>query len=713
MLHSRPIWFALVLVTLVLLNTAAAQDDDLRIIEFETTEVTAPHVVVSPDGEFLILTLLGKLFRLSSEGGEAMQLTFGPYFDTDPVISPDGSLLAFTSDRDGSEGNIFLLNLSSGEVRQVTHELSAARPAWTKDGEGLVYLSFTRQARDSPQPWKVGESPTPTTPAVIRRLVVHGEGDVEAVTVDPQLIRAVFFLPDGRLAWTVIEPKSDDWISNPEATTRVVVMDEGGTLSTLRTIAGYPDCFAASPTGDGLYYRRSHVFWDSWVPASEDLVFVPVQEGPEIFIAPLSRRRGWARRFAPAPENGDIYLGEAGRIWKIDVSSGAWEPIPFRAKVSLQVRDPVPPLKQSFSPAETPVPDPVLLQRVRVLDFRAGGFGLETSLLIQEGRILRIGPEPRPLPSETTIVDTQGRFAIPGLFDLHIHGGDPEAFLSYGVTSVRSLGWGWEESASAPRSFSTEPNLGAQYIGSEQDARSYVRLWKDRAAQLIKIYNTISRPLQRAAAEEARRLRLPVAGHGTTVQEITQNVILGYSFLEHAAGPSRVYKDVLTMLAMSGTRWDPTLAVRGGQALLLRDAPGRRKEVPASVPLVPPFLRQLDTQLLRGYWADQLAAVRDAHRLGVKLHAGTDQGAGFLHWELEYFVQAGLSPLEVLSIATQEAAEAVGAENELGTLDPGKLADLVLLDANPLEDIKNTQTIWRVIKGGWMFDPEAMRPDRN
>ncbi len=77
---------------------------------------------------------------------------------------------------------------------------------------------------------------------------------------------------------------------------------------------------------------------------------------------------------------------------------------------------------------------------------------------------------------------------------------------------------------------------------------------------------------------------------------------------------------------------------------------------------------------------------------------------------LEHLVEAGLAPLEVLRIATQEAAAAVGADDHLGTLEVGKLADLVLLDANPLEDIKNTQTIWRVLKGGWVFDPEELRP---
>lgn len=76
-----------------------------------------------------------------------------------------------------------------------------------------------------------------------------------------------------------------------------------------------------------------------------------------------------------------------------------------------------------------------------------------------------------------------------------------------------------------------------------------------------------------------------------------------------------------------------------------------------------------------------------------------------LQWELEAYDDAGIPPIDILRFATKEAAKTVGAENHLGTLETGKLADLILLDANPLEDIKNTQKIWRVFKDGWMFDP--------
>ncbi len=93
-----------------------------RTIEFETSEVTAADVALSPDGQTLIFTMLGHLFRLPVEGGTAEQLTFGPYYDTDPVFSPEWASVAFVSDRDGSEVNVFVLDLDTGHFTQVTQD---------------------------------------------------------------------------------------------------------------------------------------------------------------------------------------------------------------------------------------------------------------------------------------------------------------------------------------------------------------------------------------------------------------------------------------------------------------------------------------------------------------------------------------------------------------------------------------------------------------
>ena len=168
---------------------------------------------------------------------------------------------------------------------------------------------------------------------------------------------------------------------------------------------------------------------------------------------------------------------------------------------------------------------------------------------------------------------------------MHVHGdeADQAAFVAYGVTSVRdmggSLGWlsaladrGEATSEPFPRIFfSGELFEGAQsaygdlylLIHDEEEARAYVRRWKQWGAPFIKVYYSLPWPLQRVLEEEARRLGLPVVGHGTSAEEITKGVTLGYATLEHSNLTNRLYDDVLQMLGAAGTRWVPTLALMG------------------------------------------------------------------------------------------------------------------------------------------------------
>ena len=171
-----------------------------------------------------------------------------------------------------------------------------------------------------------------------------------------------------------------------------------------------------------------------------------------------------------------------------------------------------------------------------------------------------------------------------------------------------------------------------------------------------------------------------------------------------------------------GETWDPTLELLGSY-VLRREEPERLAEPKARAfsaawdTYDPGISVELNDSVLRGDWFDQLASIRLAHLRNVKLQAGTDKRSPYnpfaglsLHWELEHLVAAGLATLEVLRIATKDAAETLGAQEDLGTIEAGRLADVVLLDKNPLEDIKNTQTIWRVVRGGWLFDPDDLRP---
>src|SRR5215510_10639449 len=118
---NRVVALALIVYSILSSHGLAAA----RTFEFETSEVTQPGLSVSPDGRSVVFNLVGHLFRLPVSGGVATQLTFGPYYDSEPVFSPDGSRIAFVSNRDGSDGNIFVLEISTGKVTQVTHEYQA------------------------------------------------------------------------------------------------------------------------------------------------------------------------------------------------------------------------------------------------------------------------------------------------------------------------------------------------------------------------------------------------------------------------------------------------------------------------------------------------------------------------------------------------------------------------------------------------------------
>ena len=351
----------LCLLTCALVGGLAAA----RTIEFETTEVTAADVTLSADGQWLIFTMLGHLFRLPVEGGTAEQLTFGPYYDTDPLFSPDGTQVAFVSDRDASEDNIFVLELATGQITQLTHEPWAGRPTWTPDGRAIVYLLFARA-----RAW------CPTGEALVRRISLSG-GKPETLSAPPRVIRSVFYLPDGRLAWTVLERPVPHVRQN---NTRIEVVSAQGTVSTLRTLEGIADRIVASPTGDGLYCRR-RLPLESPRRQPEELLFLPLPGGAARQVIALSGATCVFRapRLAVAADNKSAYLGQAGRLWKIALPRGTREPIAFTAKVRLEIQDPLPPPKWALdalgsSAAPRSILDPRLSPDGRSLVFGAAGY---------------------------------------------------------------------------------------------------------------------------------------------------------------------------------------------------------------------------------------------------------------------------------------------------------------------------------------------------
>jgi imidazolonepropionase-like amidohydrolase len=431
------------------------------------------------------------------------------------------------------------------------------------------------------------------------------------------------------------------------------------------------------------------------------------------------------RSFAFTPDSAAIIYSEGARIWRRQIQAGRAQEIPIRLTL----------------PRVTG--RPLLIGRVRVLDFEKGRFSDETSMLIEKGRIRWIGPASgRPLPANVIKIDAEGRYAIPGIIESHVHTAwtnqqiTEDSLIAYGVTTVRDMGSrldliqalqnrGDSTDLPIPRYFINGdvfedfmPLWGDAFleIATPEEARRYVQRFKSHGADMVKLYGTLRWHLKREAAEEAHRQGIPIAGHGLNLEEIIRSVNYGITSLEHTTING---DDIIKLAVHAGTWLCPTPTVfTAGTPLKLADPATLDEKFrtynPSGAIQSAGFGRPVQEDRLAG-WKNTLNTYLKMHQSGVKMVAGTDalMGGVFfgpsVHWVLEWYREAGIAAIDVLRMATLKGAELAGASADLGSLEPGKIADVVLLDADPLADIRNTMKIWRVVKDGHVFDPAVMR----
>ena len=345
-------------------------------------------------------------------------------------------------------------------------------------------------------------------------------------------------------------------------------------------------------------------------------------------------------------------------------------------------------------------------------------------------------------------------------------------FIANGVTGVRDMGGDldvllqWRKEIAlgiipGPRLVVSgemldgpEPRFPSSIaVSNPDDGRSAVRDLKRRGADFIKLQSLIPREAVLAIADEAKKLGIPFVGHvpdavraaeasdaGQKSFEHLIGIFEGSSlledqFLEGAKGPGKFLQSfdaaravkLIGLLAKNETWQCPTLVwERGGSLIEERDLDHDplAKYAPASwkAGTWKKFTDQIvhefnvdDLATRRKFVAKELELVSEMHRAGVPFLAGTDTAAGVyvfpgfsLHEELEILVEAGFTPTEALRTATTNPARFLGMEYRLGTVENGKLGDLVLLDRNPLEDVRNTRVIFAVVANGRFFSGEDL-----
>lgn len=427
----------------------------------------------------------------------------------------------------------------------------------------------------------------------------------------------------------------------------------------------------------------------------------------------------------------------------------------------------------------------LLIRQANIVDVSRGVIENQMDILIKNGRVVKIARRIK-VNSSTRIYDSRGKFAIPGLWDMHVHIRKPEemAFnllLYNGITGVRDLHnpfrgshpARWKDSIAAltmplPRLVAVagrildgpgdSRGLGFDEVDSEDEARKAVLNRKETGADFVKVYSNLNRNTYISICDEARKNQLPIHGHLPYSVTLSDALNAGQSCFEHletfhvpcsplssqlndmllqtqtynagfwngffrmvVSNYSRDHVvEVAKMLAKYGAAICPTL--KESQMYYLRnDVYSRTPSIVSYAPKeidrwyrgekIPPPRNQEDSMMFARVFELELEMLKILHQNGVLILAGTDSspirynipGYG-LHDELQFYVTAGLTTLQALQTATIIPAKFLGKQEEFGSIEEGKIADIVLLDANPLEHIQNLRRINAVFLNGVLMD---------
>jgi len=436
---------------------------------------------------------------------------------------------------------------------------------------------------------------------------------------------------------------------------------------------------------------------------------------------------------------------------------------------------------------------PLVFTHVAIIDATGSPLQPDMTVVISGDRITTLGKSKKVrIPANAQVVNADGKYMIPGLWDMHVHifsydkdpSGQPAheyrfpLFITNGITSMRFM-WVrlnevrqvqlWrkqaiEQPGSVPRiqamgtvvdgSPPAHPN--SDVVTTADEARQMVDKIKAAGVDFVKVYNILSREAYFAIVEEAKKQHIPFAGHVPFKVSALEASDAGQKSIEHLTGifiacssqeqelmnidikdwGPKYQKQMLetydqakcdrlfSHFKKNGTWQVPTLVTHHRGLLSMEGSLAieeRMKYIPAGEREEwSKFSSQLESRSAEQKagnaraWQMNLSLVGAMHRAGVEIMAGTDVGNPFIypgfsmHDELVLLVKAGLTPMEALQSATRNPAKYLGLLNSLGTIEKGKLADLVLLDANPLQDISNTQRIAAVVITGKLLSRETL-----
>ena len=620
-------------------------------------------------------------------------------------------------------------------------------PAWSPDGQWLAFVTWSPKGGHV---WKVkasGGNPVRLTDAPAYYIDPVWSADGRAVYA----IRAA--LGTARVQQALVVPTD----------ARLVRIGAGGAPSpaavlgavngarhphwsgdsTRLSLSGPAGVFSMDVrTGASRMELRSMVAGAD-VRVSPDGAWLLAQVGDRLLYTAMPARSG--------AEPPSLDLSRATLLQGGATTSFAWAPrggIVWTTGATLHRRDSVNAAERTASLAvEVPRATATgtrVLRGATAITMRGNEIIRNADIVVTGDRIAAIGPRGSvAIPAGAVIRELNGATVMPGIVDIHAHWQfrrellEPEtpsvyANLAYGVTTVRDPQtvadiFGLSDlvevaDAPSPRITSTGPGLFAELNPQSLDeARTLVKRYRDDyGTWLLKSYLIGNRQQRQWIVQASRELgMIPTAEGGSDDKLDLTHALDGFPGNEHALPTAPLYDDAVQLLAQSGMTYTPTLIVSFGGALPVyrlhaTERPADDVRLQRFFPRSELFARTAQRLLAfadedyndRETSAGATAVLRAGGKVALGGH-GEMQGLQ-VHWEMRLLAQGGMSNHEVLRVATRNGAEALGLLTDLGSLEPGKLADLLVLDRDPLVDIRNSTSVREVMRGGVLYDAETL-----
>ena len=694
------------------------------------------HWVQALGANELILGAAGKLYRYDTKSRRATPFANGPGLQYAPAVSPDGRWVAYVDWVDSIGGRLMKAPAAGGRETSL-----GVRPgryqniSWSLDGKKLV-VSEQRMEADG----------YTEQGYYFHWLDAERGGELHIITAvtargnwrkPPQ--RATFDESGERIYYTVphdtAAPGAPSFSYLPLAVRLCSVTLDGADR---QCIAHFDFADELMPSPDGrwvLYTEMQNVYLAALPPPGKDPTHVQSGGGafPVYLLGPQGDYLYWM-------DGGKRLLWSWGpKVYQVDLASAS-----SGERVAPQVTD------VSFELPRVQGKGHLLLSNARLITMKGDEILESGDILVSNGRIAAVGRAGQvEAPAGATTMDLSGKTIIPGFIDLHAHliccsGAQGQghlylqqnpfliANLAYGVTtwrdpSIRSQTlFGMAELVEAgttlgPRMHGTGDifmhvkNHCCGVPNNLEDARRLVRNQKALGATSIKDHTVPRRDqvqwiIQASREEGLQIVEDPARGPRREIRPMMD----GATSLEHVYAAAPAKKDVIELLARTGGFYVPTLVSGGFESYFVTTtSPHDDEKLRRFTPHV-----FLDREV-RGHnqwlmpheiptWRSEI--LRDLVRAGGKVGMGSHgqvQGLGS-HWEVWAMASGGLTPFEALRSATLTGAEAMGMQDDLGSLEPGKLADLMVLDRNPLVDLRNTNSIRYVMKAGVMWEGDTM-----